>query len=358
MTDLTTSLCGLTLRTPLVLASGPLSSDGDALARAHRAGAGAVVTKTIGLHAAVNPVPHIARTAGGLLNTERWSDLSAERWIEREIPQACRSGAVVVASVGLTSDDVRTLARPLVEAGAAALEVVSYDGAEIASMVEEAAGRVSVPVFAKVSANWPDGVRVARACLAHGAAAITAIDSVGPALRFDLTSRRPLLGGHGWISGRPILPIALRVVADIARATGCTIIGTGGVEKADDAVEMLYAGATAVGICTAPLLHGISWFGDLSRDLAARLQGLGFGGPADATGAGLPALADEPSTQEGWDFVLARAACTDCRACVRACPYGARSGAEAFVRANCRGCGLCVAACPTGALTLVREARP
>lgn len=358
MTDLSTTLCGMTLRTPLVLASGPLSFDGDALARAHRAGAGAVVTKTIRRSVARNPVPHIARERGGLLNTERWSDLPPDRWIEREIPRARRAGAVVIASVGLTSDDVRALAQPLAEAGACALEIVSYDGAATPGMVEEACARVSVPVFAKVSANGPNVVAAARACLASGAAAITAIDSVGPVLRFDLASRRPRLGGYGWLSGRPILPIALRAVADIARATGCVLVGTGGVETADDAVEMLYAGAHAVGVCTAPLVRGVSLFGDLARDLAARLSALGYASPGEAVGAGLPGLPgadgfpEERRGDEGWRFVWTRESCTDCGTCVRVCPYGARRTAEEVVDAACRGCGLCAASCPTGSLQL------
>ncbi len=369
MIDLATNLCGLKLRTPFVLASGPLSFDGDALARATRAGAGAVVTKTIGVRAAVNPVPHIARSSGGLLNAERWSDLSPERWIEREIPRARQAGTVVIASVGLTREDVRALAGALAEAGACALEVVSYDGSAVPGMVEEAVRRASVPVFAKVSANAPGVVETARACLANGASAITAIDSVGPALRFDLASRRPRLGGYGWLSGRPILPIALRVVADIARETGCPIIGTGGVETADDVLEMLYAGATAVGVCTAPVLHGVSVFGDLLRDVSARLASLGFQSPGEATGAGLPALvaaSDETQVREGWTFAWSRTACTQCGVCVRVCPYGARRSAETVVEADCRGCGLCASSCPAAALLLqrggglvpVKEARP
>ncbi|MDD5264498.1 MAG: 4Fe-4S binding protein [Candidatus Bipolaricaulis sp.] len=361
MTALATNLCGLKLRTPFVLASGPLSFDGDALTCAHRAGAGAVVTKTIGARAAVNPVPHIARSSGGLLNAERWSDLSPERWIAREIPRARQAGAVVIASVGLTREDVRELAAALAEAGACALEVVSYDASAVPGMVEEAVRRVSVPVFAKVSANAPGVVETARACLASGASAITAIDSLGPALRFDLASRRPQLGGYGWLSGRPILPIALRVVADIARKTGCPIIGTGGVETASDAVEMLYAGATAVGVCTAPVLRGVSVFADLLRDLSARLASLGFESSSEATGAGLAGLiaaSERAEVREGWRFTWSRTPCTQCGVCVRVCPYGARRSAETVAEADCRGCGLCASSCPAAALVLVKEDRP
>jgi len=83
MVDLKTSIGGLEIENPFILASGPLSHDGGAVLRAHRAGAGAVVTKTISSVPAENPVPHIAKVGNGLINGEKWSDLPYERWIER-----------------------------------------------------------------------------------------------------------------------------------------------------------------------------------------------------------------------------------------------------------------------------------
>jgi len=115
--DLTTNLAGLELENPFILASGPLSYDGAAILRAYRAGAGAIVTKTISLVPATNPIPHIAQVSGGLLNTEKWSDLPYERWIEHEIPYAKEGGATVIGSVGLTPADVAVLARPISDAG-------------------------------------------------------------------------------------------------------------------------------------------------------------------------------------------------------------------------------------------------
>ena len=81
-TDLTMQICGLELMNPFILASGPLSFNGEAILRAHRAGAGAVVTKTICREAARNPLPHIAKLSNGLLNGEQWSDIPAQVWID------------------------------------------------------------------------------------------------------------------------------------------------------------------------------------------------------------------------------------------------------------------------------------
>ena len=143
MPDLTISLCGIELKNPLVLASGPLSWSAEAIRAAFSAGAAAVVTKTIRPQATINPVPHIAAAGrGSLLNTEGWSDLPAEQWIERELPSlADRDGdGVLVASTGHTPAEVAQLAGPLAEAGADMLELVSYRAEDAAPMVAVAKG--------------------------------------------------------------------------------------------------------------------------------------------------------------------------------------------------------------------------
>ncbi len=344
MADLRTSLAGLSLEHPLVLASGPLSWDGEAIARAHRAGAAAIVTKTISRTAARSPRPHIASVPGGVLNAERWSDLSPRQWVERELPLAKDSGATVIASVGPTPDDVDSLARALERAGADALEVVSYVEAALPDMVRLAVEAVDVPVFAKLNANGRDLVGTARACVVRGAAAITAIDSLGPALRVDLERRRPLLGAaSAWWSGPAILPQALHAVSVVHDAVGVPIVGTGGVGDADAAIEMLFAGASAVGLCSAPLVSGLGLFSRMRDAMGERLDRLGIAAVRGAVGA----MAGEVET--GFILRFDAGACAGCGACVRICPYRARRSPDAVLTA-CRGCGLCVSVCPRGAL--------
>ena len=369
MTDLKTNIGGLELRNPFILASGPLSYDGEAILRAHRAGAGAVVTKTISRVPATNPIPHIARVSGGLLNGEKWSDTSYERWIEREIPLAKEGGATVIASLGLTPADVATLARPIAKAGVDALEIASYDGASLVPMVREAAKGVEIPVFAKVSSNWPNVVEIAAACLQNGATGITAIDSIGPALRLDIEKRAPLLGsGYGWLTGGMIFPVALRVVSQIALATGAPIVGTGGIGSVDDCLEMFMVGVHAVGLCTLPMLRGLSIFADLEEKLSLRLHELGYPNLQGAIGVALPSLREYEGATEGGglptrgkeyaagaSFAWEEGRCTSCGLCVRICPYSARTSPEEVDLSRCRFCGLCASACPTGALDLLVE---
>jgi dihydroorotate dehydrogenase subfamily 1 len=354
--DLSVDLCGVPLRHPLILASGPLAWNAGSIRAAYAAGAAAVVTKTIRLHPSVNRTPHIAAAGhGSLLNTEGWSDLSAERWIEHELPEMADRPGVLIASTGHTPAEVAQLAAPLACAGADLLELVSYRAADAPAMVAAARQAVAIPVLVKISANWPDLPDVVDACLREGANGITAIDSVGPALRLDLETRRPLLGSAAWLSGRAILPLALRVVAEVAQRHGVPVVGTGGVGSAEDAIEMTMAGATAVGVHTAPLLLGLGWFGRTLAQLERWLERHGVARLATLRGVALDALG-EPASHAPLEFVFRPELCTECRRCVTVCAYGARQlAADRQMQVNaelCRSCGLCVSVCSPGALTL------
>jgi len=354
MSNLTVELCGICLRNPLILSSGPLSWNAEAIQAGFAAGAAAVVTKTIRPQATRNPVPHIAAAGHkSLLNTEGWSDLPAEQWIDEELPALSHRNGVLIASVGHTAGEVEQLAMPLVQAGADMLEVVSYRAEDAAPMVTAAKTQVSVPVLVKVSANWPNLLEVVDACLQAGADGVTAIDSIGPALRVDVETRKPMLGSFAWLSGSAILPIALGTVAAICLRHNVPVIGTGGVKRAEDIVEMVMAGATAVGVHTAPLLEGLDWFGKALAQLERWLDDHGYACLANLRGAALPHLG-ETLSHAPLTFVFDPEACTQCGRCVTVCAYRARQllpdGQMALNESRCRSCGLCLSVCPTGAL--------
>lgn len=354
MADLNVTLCGLRLKNPLILSSGPLSWNAEGIRAAFAAGAAAVVTKTIRPQATANPVPHIAAVGyKSMLNTEGWSDLPAQQWIEHELPALADRGGVLIASAGHTPPEVEQLAQPLAQAGADMLEVVSYKAEDAAPMVVAARSAVSIPVLVKVSANWPNLPDIVDACLRAGADGITAIDSIGPTLRVDVESGRPFLGSFSWLSGAAILPIALWSVAAIGLRHKIPVVGTGGVTRAEDIVEMVMAGATAVGVHTAPLLEGLHWFGKTLTKLERWLDDRGHPRLADLRGAALPYL-QQAASYAPLGFAFDPETCTQCGRCVTVCAYRARqllSNTQMVLdQAHCRSCGLCVSVCPTGAL--------
>jgi dihydroorotate dehydrogenase (fumarate) len=361
MTDLSVDLCGLRLKSPLVLASGPLAWNAASIRSAFQAGAAAVVSKTIRPQTAVNPVPHIAVASAGrqtLLNTERWSDLPAKQWIDEELPSLADRRGIVIASTGHTPAEVEQLAGPLSEAGADLLELVSYNAQDAEPMVVAAKRVASIPVLVKVSAKWPHLDRVVGSCVEAGADGVTAIDSIGPALQIDVETGRPLLGSFAWLSGQAIRPIALAAVAKIALQHGVPVVGTGGVGRAEHVVEMIMAGATAVGVHTVPLLQGLEWFGKTSRQLESWLDRRGWTQLTDLRGAALPHLDREPFTSN-LRFTFNPEICTRCERCVTVCAYQARTllsdGGMHLDELRCRACGLCTSSCPTAALRAQQE---
>lgn len=300
--DLTTELCGIKLKSPFILSSGPLSYAAEGLIRAYEAGCGAVVTKTIRHHAAINPVHHIGKIGGdSLINCEKWADSDPEVWFEREIPMTKEAGAVVIASVGHTLPEAEDLVKPCEDAGADMIELVSYAEETLLPMLKATLERVSIPVLCKLSGNWPDPVSTARKALELGAAGITAIDSIGPTLKIDIKKAKPeMMGadGYGWLSGGAIRPIAMRINSEIARNGCANLVGTGGVTCAEDVVEYLMVGCNAVGVHSIVVLKGVEYFEKLNYDLARLLEQLGYKDIPSVRGVALPNFPKEEIVAE------------------------------------------------------------
>ncbi len=352
-----TYLFGIKMQSPFVLGSGPLSYGSKGLIRAHKAGAGAVVTKTIRDNPAVNPYPHMAVSGGkSMINAEEWSDIPGAQWVEKEIPEAKKAGVVVIASIGHTPLEVENWVGRAAEAGADIIELVSYERDTILPMIKKAKILTDKPVLVKISPNWSDSVGIAMETLAAGADGITAIDSIGPVLRLDIKTGRPLVGGgrgFGWLTGSAIKPIALRYVAEISSASDKPVIGLGGVTTAEDAVEMLMAGARAVGICTAPIVRGVEYIEKLNTKLEKLIKKLGYGNPGEISGVSHKFLDPEVNNRK-FNFIYNEESCTECMACVRACSYEARDLRNKVMSLDtdlCRYCGLCFSVCPNGSLS-------
>lgn len=272
LVDTTARVGPLALANPIVAASGTFGH-GDEVARlCDPSRLGAVTTKSQAPFPwAGNPAPRLHPTTGGMANAVGLQGPGIDEWLVRDLPPLVARGARVIASIwGHGPDDYVTAGSVAARApGVIGLELnlscpnlsghgelIAHDAGATATAVRAVVDAVGpVPVLAKLSPNATDVVPVAAAALEAGAAGLTCVNTVR-AFLVDADVRRPVLGaGNGGLSGAAIKPVALRVVHDVARALpGVPIIGTGGVCTGEDAVEMLLAGASAVGVGTATFL--------------------------------------------------------------------------------------------------------
>ncbi len=354
--NLMVDFLGIKLLNPFILGSGPLSYSAKGIIRAHKAGFGAVVTKTIRDNPADNPMPHIALAERNtMINAEEWSDLPGEMWVEKEIPAAKKAGTVIIASIGHTLAEVENWLPGCDAAGADAFELVSYTEDTIRMMIKKARELTEKPVLVKISPNWSDPVKTAMDTIKLGADGITVMDSIGPVLRIDIKTGKPLVdgaGGRGWLTGSAIKPIALHYVAEISSLTDKPVMGLGGVTTAEDAVEMLMAGARVVGLCTAPIIRGVEYIEILKRKFQKLTDKLGFDNIDLISGYSGKFLSKEPNMKK-YDFAYNADTCTMCMACVKACSYEARMLNNKIMTLDteaCRYCGLCYSVCANGSL--------
>lgn len=266
--DLSVRVGPLVLPNPVVAASGTFGHGDEVAALCDPAGLGAVTTKSQAPFPwAGNPAPRLHPSAAGMVNAVGLQGPGVDVWLAQDLPPLVARGARVIASVwGFTTDDyVGATAAVAAAPGVLAVEVnlscpnlahgdlIAHDPGATATTVRavvDAAG--SVPVLAKLSPNATDVVAVAEAAVGAGAVGLTCVNTVR-AFLIDAETRTPALGaGNGGLSGPAVKPIALRVVHDVTHALpGVPVIGTGGVATGVDAVEMLLAGAVAVGVGTA-----------------------------------------------------------------------------------------------------------
>ncbi|MBI5511863.1 MAG: dihydroorotate dehydrogenase [Deltaproteobacteria bacterium] len=287
---LVTDLCGVRLENPLVLASGILGVTASSLLRVANSGAGAVTTKSFSVDERPgHKGPTILSFGAGLINAVGLSNPGVDAAVAEIRAYKAISRTPIVASIfGRTVDEFGAVAERAAAAHPDLIEVnvscpnvaaelgtpFEADPATLAAVTRKvkAAAR-SVPVSVKLSTNFGFLARAAQAAADAGADLLTAINTVGPGIVIDTNVRRPVLANvTGGVSGRAILPIAVRAVFEISRAVRIPIIGTGGVASAEDALQMLMAGATAVGIGSAVYDHGVEVFAAVGRGLTAYLE--------------------------------------------------------------------------------------
>lgn len=285
MANIAVDLLGMHFRNPILPAAGPNVGSGAKLREAAEGGAGGLLAKTVSVRVPQVPRPDMVRYgSAGMLNTELWSELPLEQWLGHEYDvglEAARChGLPFIASVGYTPADLRCVG-PLVAAkGVDALEFsIHYlDPEQLIETARALRESVSIPIIAKLSPHKGDLGELA-AMIEPYVDGFACINSYGPALHLDVDRAEPTLGselGYGWLSGAPLRPLALRSVFEVARRVSKPVIGVGGVTTARDVIAFFMAGASAVQVCTAILLHGHDYYGKLARGVARWLDDHGY----------------------------------------------------------------------------------
>lgn len=260
------NLAGVTLKNPVMTASGTFGSGAEYAEFVDLNQLGAVVTKGV---ASVpwegNPTPRVAETYGGMLNAVGLQNPGIDLFVERDVPFLAKYDTRIVVNVcGRTKEDYCevvsrlsgqpvdlleiNISCPNVKEGGIAFGQNPKSVEEITKEVNKCA---SQPIIMKLSPNVTDISEMARAAEAGGADAVSLINTL-TGMKIDIHKRAFALANKtGGLSGPAIHPIAVRMVYEAAHAVKIPVVGMGGIASAEDAIEMILAGATAISVGTA-----------------------------------------------------------------------------------------------------------
>lgn len=303
MIDLSTAVGQVSLANPVLAASGTFGFGPEYAPWVNVGKLGGIAVKGVAPTAwPGNPTPRVWETPAGLLNSIGLQNPGVERFIAEDLPYLRSVGTVIVVNIiGHTVDEYAEVAARLDrEPGISALEVniscpnIKQGGMAFGHDPHMAEGVVAavrrstrLPIWVKLSPNTHNLVNVARAVAAGGADALSAINTL-LGLAIDLQRRRPALGGiTGGLSGPAIRPVALRAVWEVSQAVDLPVVGMGGIETAEDVVEFLMAGATAIMVGTATFARPTA-MEEILDNLPGVLERLGLDSVRMAIGAAHP----------------------------------------------------------------------
>lgn len=260
------TLAGVELKNPVMTASGTFGSGAEYSEFYDLGALGAVVTKGVAnVPWPGNPTPRIAETDSGMLNAIGLQNPGIDVFVERDIPYLKKYDTKIVVNVcGKTTADYCEVTERLAKEPVDLLEInVSCPNVKeggiafgqnpkaLEAITREVKRHARQPVLMKLSPNVTDIAEMARAAEAGGADAISLINTI-TGMKIDIHRRTFALANRtGGLSGPAIRPVAVRMVYQAAQAVNLPIIGMGGIRCADDAIEFILAGATAVSVGTA-----------------------------------------------------------------------------------------------------------
>lgn len=260
------TIAGVELKNPVMTASGTFGSGAEYGEMVDLNRLGAVVTKGVAnVPWPGNPTPRIAETYGGMINAVGLQNPGIDVMIQRDIPYLQQYDTRIVVNVcGHTTEEYIEVVERLADQPVDLLEIniscpnvkeggiaFGQDPKAVEAITREVKRRAKQPIIMKLSPNVTDITEMARAAEAGGADALSLINTI-TGMKIDINRRTFAVANRtGGLSGPAIKPVAVRMVYQTAHAVKLPIIGMGGIMNADDAIEFILAGATAVAVGTA-----------------------------------------------------------------------------------------------------------
>lgn len=290
MVDISTTIGSLRLKNPTMLASGIMGEDAGSMQRIIACGAGAIVTKSIGVQARTGyPNPTVIETEHGILNAMGLPNPGIDEF-GQEMNQLKKSTSPIIGSIyGATAEEFTILAEKMQRYGAAAVELnvscphakrygleIGCDALLVQAITSFVKKKIDIPVFVKISPNVTNIVEIAQAAEKGNADAIVAINTV-KAMKIDLEVKKPVLANiTGGYSGKAVKPIGIRCVYEISQNVHIPVIGVGGVTTGEDAIEYFMAGASAVQLGSAVYYRGPEVFQQVCEEIRQWMKTHGY----------------------------------------------------------------------------------
>lgn len=264
--NLSVEIAGVKMKNPVTTASGTFGSGAEYSQFVDLSRLGAVTTKGVAnIPWPGNPTPRIAETYGGMLNAIGLQNPGIDVFVKRDIPYLKEQNATIIVNVcGKSVEDYVEVVERLSDQPVDLLEInvscpnvkeggiaFGQDPKALYEITKELKAKAKQPIMMKLSPNVTDITEMARAAEAAGSDALSLINTL-TGMKIDIQKRKILLANQtGGMSGPAIKPVAVRMVYQVAKAVQVPILGMGGIATAEDALEFLMAGATAVAVGTA-----------------------------------------------------------------------------------------------------------